>query len=126
MAAMNLTTQQSAFLNHQMKKVSRSFALVVSFLEEPLRGQMATAYLLCRVLDNIEDCQQPFEWQEKRFTEFSAMLDEPRLAHETLAFWNHERWPGLTADEQKLMAPDGGHPLWQIYEQIPEPVSLSF
>ena len=49
-----------------MKKVSRSFALVVSFLEEPLRWQMSTAYLICRVLDNIEDCGQPFWWKEKR------------------------------------------------------------
>lgn len=117
---MRLTTEQSAYLNHHMKKVSRSFALVVSYLEEPLREQMATAYLICRVLDNIEDCEQPFEWQEKRFSEFSAMLDEPQLAHETLNYWSQEPWLGLTGDEQKLMGPEGGYPLWQIYEGIPE------
>lgn len=122
---MRLTTEQSAYLNHQMKKVSRSFALVVSYLEEPLRGQMATAYLICRVLDNIEDCEQPFERQEKRFNEFSAMLDKPRLAHETLNLWSQEPWPGLTADEQELMGLDGGHALWQIFEEIPEPARLS-
>lgn len=122
---MRLTAEQSAYLNHQMKKVSRSFALVVSCLEEPLRGQMAAAYLLCRVLDNIEDCERPFKWQERRYSEFLAMLDEPRLARETLTYWSQQPWPGLTTDEQKLVGPEGGHALWQIYEQIPEPARSS-
>ncbi len=122
---MRLTTQQSTYLDRQMEKVSRSFALVVSYLEEPLRGQMATAYLICRVLDNIEDCEQPFEWQEERFTEFTAMLDEPRLARKTLAHWSQVQWPGLTADEQRLMGSESGYPLWQIYAQIPDPARSS-
>ena len=54
-----------------------------------------------------------------------TLLDEPRLAQETLAHWNQEPWPGLTSDEQKLMSPEDGYPLWQIYEQIPEPARLS-
>lgn len=49
-----------------------------------------------------------------------AILDEPQLAYETLNHWSQELWPGLTADEQKLMGPEGGYPLWQIYEGIPE------
>ena len=117
---MRLTAGQTAYISGQMKKVSRSFALVVSLLEEPLREQLATAYLICRVLDNIEDSGQPFAWQEKRFDEFSALLDEPRLAQETLRGWSQESWPGLTADERKLMASDSGYPLWQVYEQIPK------
>lgn len=86
---------------------------------------MATAYLICRVLDNIEDCEQPIEWQEKRFNEFAVMLDQPQLAYEILNYWGQEPWPGLTADEQKLMSHEGGYPLWQIYEQIPEPARSS-
>lgn len=120
-----LTTEQSAYLDQQMKKVSRSFALVVSCLEEPLRGYLATAYLLCRVLDNIEDCKQPSEWQASRFAEFSAMLDEPRIADETLTRWYQLAWPGLTADEQRLMGPGGGYLLWQTYEQFPDLVRSS-
>ena len=52
---MSPPTEQSAYLTQHMNKVSRSFALVVSCLEEPLQQQMSTAYLICRVLDNIED-----------------------------------------------------------------------
>ena len=122
---MNSTAEQSAYLTHHMKKVSRSFALVVSYLEEPLQQQMATAYLICRVLDNIEDCGQPFWWKEKRFAEFSAMLEKPGLAHETLTRWGWESWPLLTTDERKLMRSEGGRELWRIYAQIPEPARLS-
>ena len=117
---MNTTARQSAYLTQQMKKVSRSFALVVSYLEEPLQQQMATAYLICRVLDNIEDCGQPFWWKEKRFDEFSSMLDEPGLAYETLTRWGWEPWPLLTTDELRLMRPAGGQELWRIYAQFPE------
>ena len=122
---MNPTAEQSAYLTQHMKKVSRSFALVVSFLEEPLRQQMATAYLICRVLDNIEDCGQFFWWQEKRFAEFLAMLDEPGLAGETLMRWGWEPWPLLTNDERLLMRREGGQKLWRIYAQTPEPARLS-
>lgn len=122
---MKQTAEQSTYLTHHMKKVSRSFALVVSYLEEPLQQQMATAYLICRVLDNIEDCGQPYWWKEKRFAEFLAMLEKPGLAHETLMHWGWEPWPLLTNDERKLMRPGGGQELWRIYAQFPEPARLS-
>ena len=54
-----VTKDQSDYLAARMNEVSRSFALVVPSLEEPLDHYMATAYLLCRVADNIEDCGQP-------------------------------------------------------------------
>jgi len=122
---MSPPTEQSAYLTQHMNKVSRSFALVVSYLEEPLRQQMATAYLICRVLDNIEDCGQPFWWKEKRFVEFLTMLDEPELAPETLTRWGWEPWPLLTTDERLLMRREGGQELWRIYGQFPEPARLS-
>ena len=65
-----LTQAQAAYLDIWMSKVSRSFALVVPWLEEPLNHLLATAYLLCRVADNIEDSRQPFVWKEQRFHEF--------------------------------------------------------
>lgn len=35
--------------------VSRTFALTIPVLEEPLRGQVGVSYLLCRIADTIED-----------------------------------------------------------------------
>ena len=48
--------ERSSYLTGRVNEVSRSFALVVPCLEEPLDHHMATAYLLCRLADNIEDC----------------------------------------------------------------------
>ena len=47
-----LTSAQQWYLDTFMNKVSRSFAVVVACLEAPLNHVMATAYLLCRVVDN--------------------------------------------------------------------------
>ncbi|MBI3543509.1 MAG: squalene/phytoene synthase family protein, partial [Deltaproteobacteria bacterium] len=38
-----------------LPKVSRSFALAIEALPEPLRSYVCTAYLLCRIVDTIED-----------------------------------------------------------------------
>jgi farnesyl-diphosphate farnesyltransferase len=103
-----------------MNKVSRSFAVVVACLEEPLRDYMATAYLICRVADNIEDCKQPAAWKSSRFAELSYLLEEPTLASHVLAGWDREIWPGLTPDEREQMGLEGGLGLWHIYALIPE------
>ena len=44
----------SACFRH-LPKVSRTFALAIDGLPEPLRGEVCVAYLLCRVLDTVED-----------------------------------------------------------------------
>ena len=103
-----------------MKKVSRSFALVVGYLEEPLREQLTAAYLICRVVDNIEDCTEPFDWQQRRFDEFRQLLVDPAATTSVLQAWNQHEWPGLTSDERKLMTLRDGGMLWDIYNQLPE------
>jgi farnesyl-diphosphate farnesyltransferase len=113
---------QRTYLTVAMNKVSRSFALVVPWLEEPLQEQMAAAYLLCRTLDNIEDCGQPLAWQRERFAEFANLLAEPTQAPALLHQWGKYSWPGLTADEMALMTLDEGLPLWLIYASFPDDV----
>ena len=51
-----LTPTQKSYLGKQLDKVSRSFAILIPYIEPPLRHYLAVAYLLCRVADNIEDC----------------------------------------------------------------------
>ena len=43
------------FQNHILNKVSRSFALTIPQLPEPLKISVANGYLLCRITDTIED-----------------------------------------------------------------------
>jgi farnesyl-diphosphate farnesyltransferase len=114
-----VSSSQTAYLNTLMNKVSRSFALVVPHLEPPLNHIMATAYLLCRVVDNIEDCFQPTSWKKQRFAEFEQLLDQPNLASDILLTWQQESWPCLTIAERQLIKVDDGQPLWQIYAAIP-------
>ena len=65
--AFTLTTTQKRYLEQQLDGVSRSFAIVIPFIEAPLRHYLGVAYLLCRVADNIEDCGQPHPWKKERF-----------------------------------------------------------
>lgn len=109
-----------------MSRVSRSFALVVPWLEEPLQQQMATAYLICRTLDNIEDCAQSRAWQKARFAEFTGLLAEPAHAPLILSQWETYTWPGLSPDEAALMTLEDGLPLWLIYATFPDPVRAIF
>ncbi len=111
---------EEAYLGRQLGNVSRSFALVLPFVEPPARHYLATAYLLCRVVDNIEDCGRPAEWKDERFAEFLRLLSDPDCAGEVLSGWGREHWPGLNEREARLMGSDDGLMLWQIYAQLPE------
>lgn len=112
-------SHRRAYLTATMEGVSRSFALVVPCLEQPLQDYFATAYLLCRALDNIEDCSQPLRWQRQRFAEFTRLLFKPELAETRLLEWEAAAWPGLSADERSLMTVAGGLPLWSFYASFP-------
>jgi len=117
---LDLTDAEKKYLDDTMNKVSRSFAIVVLSLEEPLNTTMAAAYLICRVVDNIEDCAQPIAWQEQRFREFHRLIEEPASAPQILALWSQESWPGLTQDESDMMGQVRGSILWEIYAKLPE------
>jgi farnesyl-diphosphate farnesyltransferase len=119
LALFTISPTETRYLNTYMNKVSRSFALVVPVLEEPLNHYLSTAYLICRVVDNIEDCEQPFDWKQRRFNEFSQLIYESVPAADILTIWGQEAWPGLNADERELMEPEHGLTLWKIYAQIP-------
>lgn len=113
------TATQQDYLQQKLQQVSRSFALVVPFLETPLRYYLATAYLLCRVVDNIEDSGQGDEWKIERFNEFSRLLGEPQRAVEVLSEWQKLDWPALTEAEGRMMGVNQGLELWRIFATMP-------
>jgi len=114
--------EQNKYLDKMMQKVSRSFAILTPFLEQPLNIYMSTAYLICRVVDNIEDCEQPDVWKSARYKEFKSLVAEPQSAHELLLMWETLEWPGISSDERLLMGPELGEPLWIIYGEFPSDV----
>lgn len=42
-------------LYHHLNLVSRSFAVTIPFMKDPLKQQVSLAYLLCRIVDTVED-----------------------------------------------------------------------
>ncbi len=62
-----------AYQNAILPKVSRTFALTIPQLPQPLRRAVANAYLLCRIADTIED-EPAFSAEEKRRYE-DAFID---------------------------------------------------
>lgn len=114
-----LPRSQSAYLAGYMAKVSRSFAIVAPEVEAPMDDYLGVAYLICRVVDNIEDAEQPFEWKRARFAEFESLLVRPEDARVVLSAWEVEAWPGLSADEEAMMGVVDGLPLWEIYAGMP-------
>ena len=115
-----LTKMEKAYLAKYMIKVSRSFALVAPQIEEPLNDYMAVAYLICRVVDNIEDCVTPYKDKQVRFIEFISLLNQPEKATKILSIWEQLNWQGLNDDERALMTIKDGRLVWQIYAQIPK------
>ncbi len=47
--------EQLAYCHRVLPRVSRTFALGIKLLRQPLRDRVAVAYLICRILDTIED-----------------------------------------------------------------------
>lgn len=119
------SSTQQQYLAERMAGVSRSFALVAPEVDAPLDAYLALAYLICRVVDNIEDTHQPFSWKVQRYQEFDGLLDAPHSAERVLAAWEALDWPGLTHDERRMMARKNGLRLWDIYAAMPHAVCAS-
>ncbi len=66
-----------AFCIQILPRVSRTFALSIEALPEPLRRAIRTSYLLCRVVDTVEDDPGlPPEERNRRFALFARLLTD--------------------------------------------------
>lgn len=50
-----MTPEDRKYCEEMLPEVSRTFALGISLLREPLSLQIGVAYLICRILDSVED-----------------------------------------------------------------------
>ncbi|MES2857150.1 MAG: squalene/phytoene synthase family protein, partial [Bdellovibrionota bacterium] len=67
--------QAADFHQKHLDRVSRSFAFGISRLELPLRVSVGLSYLLCRVLDTVEDSSWPSgDAQIESFKKFDSFL----------------------------------------------------
>jgi len=83
-----------ADLNRLLLRTSRTFALCIPLLSEPLRAEVGIAYLLFRVADTLEDAGL---WpREERFAALSAFAGllrspSPERARELASGWVRDR-----------------------------------
>jgi farnesyl-diphosphate farnesyltransferase len=70
------TTADLAFCVQILPEVSRTFALSIERLPDPLREPVRIGYLLCRIVDTIEDdAALPLDARERLFATFDAAVE---------------------------------------------------
>ncbi|MFN8943497.1 MAG: squalene/phytoene synthase family protein, partial [Pseudobdellovibrionaceae bacterium] len=102
---------------YHLEQVSRSFAVSIQALSEPLKDYVGLAYLLCRVVDTIEDSNWNNQTdQAKAFETFESFLITKPLLESFENF--RASFPlDLVREEKELI--DDSHQLFQRYHQLP-------
>lgn len=91
------------FYQPHLDRVSRSFAFCIARLEGELRDWVSLSYLLCRLLDTIEDAAWPNRPdQDRAFDAFRAFLENPPTPIEVSA-WAQTFPAGIEPGEQALL-----------------------
>lgn len=81
----NPTKDDLRYQEHILQGVSRTFALTIPQLPEPLSGVVSNAYLLCRIADTIEDEATLSPQQKRTFSEQFIAVVEGTLSAEEFA-----------------------------------------
>jgi phytoene/squalene synthetase len=107
------------FYQGHLDRVSRSFAFCIKALGAPLRAWVSLAYLMCRVLDTIEDSL----WESRAvrdevYAEFEGFLTQlPRVT--TVSAWS-KKFPVSIPETEKILLADAYLILKDLHELPPE------
>lgn len=105
-----------SFYQNHLDRVSRSFAFCIEQLESPFRDWVSLSYLLCRLLDTVEDSpwDQP-EQQRRHFVKFGEFLkhspEEAQVAEWIASF------EGRAPAGEMLLVRDSGR-LWSALHAL--------
>lgn len=96
-----------AFYPTHLERVSRSFAFCIAQLEGNFRDWVSLSYLLCRILDTVEDASWPNSESQaeayKQFQEFLAAPAQPAALQAWIA-----SFPGGISEGERLLIQDSG------------------
>lgn len=98
-------TDRRALIDELLQKTSRTFALAIPLLEEPLRAEVGVGYLLFRIADTLEDAERlDRDERVRELGRFIELLGEPTdsNAREAAAYWSAHP-PSTNADYNRLM-----------------------
>ncbi len=116
-----IMSKKSHWYQKHLDLVSRSFALGISELEEPLREWVGFSYLLCRLVDTIEDSDWPSpDQQQRQFDQFLDFLRESPSVEATERWQKQIPWQTLHLGEQLLLK--DSHQLFLDFHNLPRPV----
>lgn len=81
--------QANSFYHQHLENVSRSFSFCIMQLVPPAKEWVALSYLLCRIVDTIEDSIWPDnQLQRNAFQQFKLFLDSPPSKNEFIKWFN--------------------------------------
>ena len=102
-----------------LQNVSRSFAFCIARLEEPLREWVGLTYLLCRLVDTVEDSAWSIEQDQMDafdgFMRFVAQLP----SESEVQSWAH-MFPQVSQGERELLS--DAYSLFLDFHALPTPV----
>lgn len=91
------------FYQNHLDGVSRSFAFCIKKLDSPYRHWISLSYLLCRVLDTVEDSiWNDSGLQDSQYAEFNSFMDKLPTREATLA-WAARFPESIPETEKKLL-----------------------
>ena len=112
-------TSDEAFGAEILPKVSRTFALSIEALPPGLRPLVRTAYLLCRIVDTIEDEENLEAGRRRRlFEAFDAQVSDDRA--DSLAFEAIVHDLGRPGGERSLCRRSGA--VFRVFRALPPEV----
>lgn len=116
---MIMAEMKSDYYQGFLDEVSRSFAFCIRELREPLRSQVALAYLLCRILDTNEDAHFTDRWQQLRLmNEFGGFLIKPPSRQKVALWLDQMPLSRLESAERRLL--NETYSLMADYHALPE------
>jgi farnesyl-diphosphate farnesyltransferase len=106
------------YTRYWLSKVSRSFAPSIAILDEPMEASVGIAYLLCRVVDTVEDEPAISEATRKQlFETFIASLKSldncPKFASSANAIFKD-----IDGQDARLMCDT--ERLWSFFHRLPD------
>ncbi len=112
-------SSKAEFYQTHLDRVSRSFAFCIARLGSPLREQVGLSYLICRVLDTVEDANwSKKSGQAEQFAKFEQLLVSP-FSDADFGAWKNNFPAGLPEGERLLL--EDAAQILRDFQSLPPP-----
>jgi phytoene/squalene synthetase len=106
------------FYQTHLDRVSRSFAFCIQKLEPPFRQWISLSYLMCRILDTVEDSQWgDSDLRDQQYEEFEKFLLSP--AEDDLILEWVKRFPDSIPEGEQILLNDAHYCFEDLHEMPP-------